>query len=482
MQTWHYKDLSEPKFPISIAMTGTLVARETCGSEIEQSYVKFENSDKLFVVKRSPRKWSSLRTFFSEIFLPVGYPDSVSRDYTEYQIWDSIQAFASSITGTLATQSVLSGVGVGDQSASVLAATTTWILRDGMGMAGRIVFAWFQGSNLDCDSKKWRLFADLLNDAAILLELMCQHFKGYVTPVLCISSVVKSIVGVAGGATRAALTQHQARRNNMADVSAKDGSQETLVNLAAFLCSLLLLRLLAGNLWCVYILFVSLTFVHIFANYRAVSCVVMETFNQSRYGILVRNFLGTAGHIAPVDWVNARESVWIQCGRPFVGIHLGMPLSSVALTSTELRSRTEHIPGAQKSPSKSYLLRVVRDSSRHYDINIVLSSESTAKDQMEAMFHAFLLETVLLKTLKVDLDHPWVADISSVESAAEDLSSGDHRLLQCSRALVNRCFPLLWKALEGSEWRTDYVLFGASDWRVVWGDDESGDTGRSKQL
>ena len=32
-------------------------------------------------------------------------------------------------------------------------------------------------------------------------------------------------MGVAGGATRAALTMHQARRDNMADVSAKDGSQ-----------------------------------------------------------------------------------------------------------------------------------------------------------------------------------------------------------------------------------------------------------------
>lgn len=32
-------------------------------------------------------------------------------------------------------------------------------------------------------------------------------------------------MGVAGGATRAALVQHQARRDNMADVSAKDGSQ-----------------------------------------------------------------------------------------------------------------------------------------------------------------------------------------------------------------------------------------------------------------
>ena len=33
------------------------------------------------------------------------------------------------------------------------------------------------------------------------------------------------MVGVAGAATRAALTLHQARRDNMADVAAKDGSQ-----------------------------------------------------------------------------------------------------------------------------------------------------------------------------------------------------------------------------------------------------------------
>lgn len=40
---------------------------------------------------------------------------------------------------------------------------------------------------------------------------------------MCLS--LQSIVGVAGGATRAALTVHQARRDNMADISAKDGSQ-----------------------------------------------------------------------------------------------------------------------------------------------------------------------------------------------------------------------------------------------------------------
>lgn len=54
-------------------------------------------------------------------------------------------------------------------------------------------------------------------------------------------------MGVAGSATRAAVTQHQARMNNMGDVSAKDGSQETLVNLLALITSLILLPIVSGK-------------------------------------------------------------------------------------------------------------------------------------------------------------------------------------------------------------------------------------------
>lgn len=68
-------------------------------------------------------------------------------------------------------QAVLEGVGVGDESATALAATITWLLRHGTGMCGQIVFTWLQGSDLDHNCKKWRLFADIMNDSAILIEL-----------------------------------------------------------------------------------------------------------------------------------------------------------------------------------------------------------------------------------------------------------------------------------------------------------------------
>ncbi|KAG9464586.1 hypothetical protein GDO78_019692 [Eleutherodactylus coqui] len=190
-----------------------------------------------------------LRDCFMSLFLPHGYPDSVSEDYLDYQLWDTLQAFSSSVTGSLATHALLRGSGVGDSTATVTGATITWILRDGTGMVGRILFAWMKGSRLDCDAKRWRLFADVLNDLAIFMEILAPLFPSCFTLTVCIAGIFKCIVGVAGGATRAALTVHQARRDNMADVCAKDGSQETLVNLAGLLVSLVLVPLVSDSFW-----------------------------------------------------------------------------------------------------------------------------------------------------------------------------------------------------------------------------------------
>lgn len=64
-----------------------------------------------------------------------------------YQIKCTIyfQAFCSTISNILATNAILKGVGVGDAQATALAATVTYILKDGAGMVGRITFAWWKG-------------------------------------------------------------------------------------------------------------------------------------------------------------------------------------------------------------------------------------------------------------------------------------------------------------------------------------------------
>ncbi|TNN05547.1 RUS1 family protein C16orf58 [Schistosoma japonicum] len=260
---------------------------ESYGDEISRVFTLEKNQNRrlstLFGLHLS---WVTLK----KCFLPVGYPSSVSDDYLEYQIWDTIQAFASSITGALASQAVLIGVGVGNSSATILGASLTWMFKDGSGMIGRILFAGYHGINLDCDCKFWRFVADIFNDCALFLELISPLFDYLFIPLLCFANLLKSLVGVAGSATRAAIVQHQAIDNNLADVSAKDGSQETLSNLMAWFLNFILLYMVTGNQILIWLCFICCTTIHLYCNYRAVKCLKLRTFNRTRFHLAIQSW------------------------------------------------------------------------------------------------------------------------------------------------------------------------------------------------
>uniref|UniRef100_A0A4W5LW14 RUS family member 1 n=1 Tax=Hucho hucho TaxID=62062 RepID=A0A4W5LW14_9TELE len=155
-----------------------------------------------------------------------------------------------------------------------------------------------------------RLVADVLNDIAIFMEILAPNFPMCFTLIVCSAGIFKSIVGVAGGATRAALTVHQARRDNMADISAKDGSQETLVNLVGLLVSLILIPLVTDNPLLTFVLFFLFTILHLFANYKAVRSVVMETLNEARLAIVLHQYLRDGRVLGPLE-ANHKEPVFL---------------------------------------------------------------------------------------------------------------------------------------------------------------------------
>ncbi|CAB4068305.1 RUS1 family protein homolog [Lepeophtheirus salmonis] len=161
------------------------------------------------------------------------------------------------LSGSLATRAVLKGVGVGDDNATPLAATLTWLSRSGAGMLGQIVFVYFKGQELDSDPKKWRIIADILNDSAMAIEIVASYFSF-------------PLVGVAGGATRTSITQHQARSNNISDVAAKDGSQETLVNLIGLILNLSILPIIPDN---------------------PLISLIFDTFNRERLSNVLKHYL-----------------------------------------------------------------------------------------------------------------------------------------------------------------------------------------------
>uniref|UniRef100_UPI0037E7F5C5 RUS family member 1 n=1 Tax=Semicossyphus pulcher TaxID=241346 RepID=UPI0037E7F5C5 len=377
---------------------------------------------------------NSIIGVFKSVFLPQGYPESVSNDYLQYQFWDTVQAFSSSLSGTLATQASLKGVGVGNQEATVAAATVTWLLRDGTGMLGRIIFAWLKGSKLDSEAKKWRLFADVLNDIAMFMEILAPYFPPFFTLIVCTAGIFKSLVGVAGGATRAALTVHQARRDNMADISAKDGSQETLVNLAGLLISLILIPLVTDNPILTLSLFFLFTVLHLFANYKAVRSVVMETFNEARLSIVLQQYLMDKRILSPQE-ANQREPVFIEF-RKTVPVKLGVRLHEVVQSPDELNL-------ALKQNSRPYLLGV-----RNGCICVCLGPEASVHDEIRAMCQAVCLSSKLSPSTSREQSH-W-------------------EMVHESHKLMDTIFSQFLKGVEAAGWDIKRTLLDWDEWRVEW--------------
>uniref|UniRef100_A0A8C5AI20 Zgc:162613 n=1 Tax=Gadus morhua TaxID=8049 RepID=A0A8C5AI20_GADMO len=376
---------------------------------------------------------------FKSVFLPQGYPESVSADYMQYQFWDTVQAFASSLSGTLATQASLRGVGVGNQEATVAAATITWLLRDGTGMLGRILFAWRKGS------LSWyfaRLFADVLNDFAMFMEIVAPHFPASFTLIVCTAGIFKSIVGVAGGATRAALTVHQARRDNMADISAKDGSQETLVNLAGLLISLVLIPLVTDNPALTLSLFFLFTALHLFANYKAVRSVVMETFNEARLSIVLQQYLRDGRVLSPAD-ANRQEPVFLDFRR-------------TASIKYGVRLRDEELQLALKNNSKPYLLGL-----KNGCVSVCLAPQVSVCDQLRAASQAISLRSLYMNSSATKaLPNGTLTTLLSLK--------GPWEMVCNSHSLMDRMFEAFLKGVESAGWQTHRTLLDWDEWRVQW--------------
>lgn len=305
-----------------------LIEEAYSGEAVHEYMIKDRKSSN--IIKRPLRQHiHNARALFAEIFMPQGYPQTVSSDYLEYQKWDTLQAFASSQNGALATLAVLKGAGVGNEQATVLAAALTWLLKDGVGMIARIVFAWARGSKLDSDNKQWRLIADFLNDFSFMVELFAVYLpRLFFAPLACFAAFVRAIVDVSGRTTRMAVIRHQARRDNLADVAAKDGSQETLVNVFSLLCSLMLLPTVEGNALLIWLFYFSFTYVHLYSNYRAAKSLEFDTLNQARFHISVRHYLNN-GKAPSVQYCNAKEPILVPLIKSFCHLNLGCPLSSL---------------------------------------------------------------------------------------------------------------------------------------------------------
>ena len=173
-------------------------------------------------------------------FLPAQYPHSVADGYARFTRFTLMASVAGSAARVLSTQTLLLAVGVVGQtavangSASLMAGAISWVIKDGMGQLGGVVFASKMGEmrQFDSDPKRWRMVAALSLDGANFLEILSPLvWSSWVLPIACIASIGKNIGFLTASASRAAIHQSLAIKGNMADVTAKSASQSMAAGL-----------------------------------------------------------------------------------------------------------------------------------------------------------------------------------------------------------------------------------------------------------
>jgi hypothetical protein len=83
------------------------------------------------------------------------------------------------------------------------AAAYTWVLKDGIGQFGGIMFAARYGQNFDEDIKKWRFMAMLALNISIYIEIMTLAFPSMFLFLASSANVGKNICFLLAAASRA---------------------------------------------------------------------------------------------------------------------------------------------------------------------------------------------------------------------------------------------------------------------------------------
>lgn len=255
---------------------------------------------------------------------------------------------------------------------------------------------------MEPECKMFRLLADIFNDIAMVLDCLSPAFPKLARVfVLSGSSVLRALCGVAAGSSKASLSAHFARNNNLAELNAKDSSQETIISLLGMAAGSLVVTWVTTPFatWSALILLLA---VHLGMNHAAVRAVTMRTLNRQRATIVFSHFLAH-GSILDPDQVSVRERIFERdgvirdagdkiLGRCEIGISpskLLLRLGATSTTSRSMRVAEKDLSDVfAKLEDERYALHVMEPPiSTAY---ILLSKESTSCDHLKAWYNAIL--------------------------------------------------------------------------------------------
>ena len=136
------------------------------------------------------------------------------------------------------------------------------------------------------------MVSSLAMDSACALELLAPAFPVLFIPIASVANVGKNISWLAASASRAAIHNSFVRSSNLADITAKSGSQSMVASLLGTSLGIFVSTQL-GSEWGLHTLgaFGGLSAIHLTFTYLSLNVVELPVLNAQRLNLLLDAFI-----------------------------------------------------------------------------------------------------------------------------------------------------------------------------------------------
>ncbi|RLN26381.1 hypothetical protein BBJ28_00002328 [Nothophytophthora sp. Chile5] len=389
-----------------------------------------------------------------DLFLPKDARSSLTKDYFPYAKWSFVGSVVSCAAGVLSMQSLLYAIGLGAGSIPT-AAAVNWVLKDGLGQFGGVLFASMVNNRYDADPKRWRIASSVALDISVLGEILTPLAPGSFLAVASLANVAKNVAWLSASATRAGFHNSFAVKENLADVTAKSGSQAIASSIVGTGLGIAISQWTGASTVHVVAAFSVLSALHMMSTYRSVACVQLRTLNCQRLHLVASHFLRSTSEpreIPSLKSVADQERFISTLLSGYTTSHSksviqeDATLDQLSHGDPQTLWRLKEFYGQEK-----YLLNLKLVANGVHRIDLALEESATSQNALRAHLHAVLIQLALEDA---------AISPSTTMNAWDLMDQKYHEAVALHDEFMAR--------LDESPWRTDNLLVEERSSRYKW--------------
>lgn len=239
-----------------------------------------------------------------------------------------------------------------------------WLLRKGQCASRQPSAASFVNNRYDADPKRWRFASAAALEISVLVEILTPLFPAYFLPMASLANVAKNISWLSTSATRASFHNSFALKENLADITAKAGSQAIASSIIGTGLGIAISQFTGPSTINVLAAFGVLSTVNLFSIYHLLNGVWLRTLNCQRLHLLTSRYLESEHRDLPsLQEINGREKFISVLFTGYKSVFAESYIRSDA-TLDQLAHGSPHELLRLKAffADESYLLNMVRSS------------------------------------------------------------------------------------------------------------------------